>query len=420
MKKKFTGKPSAEQPSPAPKVPAPWNPFTKFMADDTQAAVSSTTEQYQVQGTQQPEKAKETFSSMFNRDQTTIEGTNAVKGPQKLPESITQVKVGEAAMSEEAKTAALERYQAMLESGGADPFTMFMSTENFGALDAVVELPPARTHSISEDAVLIARPAPQELHSLSSDALVAAGRPGVSHTLAHDKVINAIPSTSGGHRLSVDAMVPVRTAAPGHYLDEDPTVSSPQNLFPHELLEDVRVLRPKSPQAHSLDLDKKLAMLHKQIQPHSLHSDTVLPAPIARAAHALDSDQRVISGTVAQGSHDIVHDKMVASRAGARGNHDIVQDVRIVSPGSGQVREPHSIDEDEVIKETTLFRKSPHPEAMMMPSNWVSPASGGENQVNSPMASLNASLQSAKQALGELNQAVGFSEAGKENTASGM
>lgn len=354
------------------------------------------------------ENAKGKVSSMLKRDQkskerdqTTVERSKAVEDLQQFQGSGAPGQVGEGLFSEEAKAAALKRCQDMLESGEAGPLPMFMTAENLGALDAIVELPPVRAHSISEDTVVVGKPASQERHSLSSDVLMAGSRPVAPHTLAQDKVINVRPSRRGGHRLSADAMVSVRTAAPGHYLDEDPAVSGPQHLFPHELLEDVRVLRPRSPQAHGLDLDKKLAVLQKQIQPHSLHNDTVLPVHKDRAAHSLDSDQIVTSDTFAQGSHDMTHD------------------VRILSPGSGQVRNPHGLDEDEIIRETAVFRKSPHPDATM-PGNWASSSSGGENEVSNPIATLNASLHSANQALGELNRALGPSEAEKENAASGM
>lgn len=476
------GRDIAGQPIQAPEIPDSWSPFTNFMTNNAGAAGLPAPKQIKVHKTQQDkrrsiepryppsdltdiaqaqypsgsggiaaaptEKPNGGFSGLFEKnprraasaDETdagratkdatgtddptsepfvTAEDTN-VPFSQAHSGTTGQVKIRQGSMSEEAKAAALKRYEAMLDSGEADSFTMFMDTENSGALDAVVELPPARAHSLSEDTVLVPRPAYRERHSLSSDALMASGRPGMSHTLARDKVINATPFRGGGHRLSTDAMIPVRIAPPGHYLDADPTVSSPQNLFSHELLEDVRVLRPKSPQAHSLEMDKKLAMLHKQMQPHDIHNDIALPTPVARAAHELEYDHTVNSGITAQGSHDIEHDQVVASGAGARGGHDIVHDVRIVSPGSGQVRDPHSVDEDEIVKETTLFRKSPQPDAMLLPGNWNSSATGVKNDVNSPIASLNVSLQSANQALDELNRVVGTSESGKENAVSGM
>lgn len=330
------------------------------------------------------------------------EATKAAADLKRIQENIPQIKVGEGPPSKEAKEDAIKRYQSILETGGSDPFTMLMAAEDFGALDAITEMPPVRTHSLSEDTALVAKQSPQQPHDLSADTLVSSGRAAPAHTLAQDKIINAKPSRRGGHRLSADAMVPVRVAAPGHYLDADPTVSSPQQLFPHELLEDVRVLRPRPPpQEHNLELDKKLAMLQNQSQPHGLHSDTVLPAPKARSAHDLHSDQVVVSGASAHGAHDLTHD------------------VRILSP-SGQVHEPHSLDDDDIIKETAVFRKSPHPD-VMMPGNWApSPSSGGEaGEMNNPMASLNASLQSAGQALGELNQATRPTSPGKENAVAG-
>lgn len=348
------------------------------------------------------EKGKGKKSTMFkkrpkSKGKEQTESIKAAEGLKRMQENVPQINIGEGPVSEEAKQQALERYQAMVESSAGDPLTMLMAGERFGALEAVVAAPPGRVHSVSEDTVLVAKPAARGQHSLSEDAQVAGGRAGQAHALGQDKVIDAKPSRRGAHRLSADAMVPVRTAAPGHYLEADPTVSSPQLLFSHELLEDPRVLRPKSPQPHNLELDKKLAVLQKQLQPHNLHSDTVLPAPQARSAHELHADQVVASGSSAQESHDISHD------------------VRLLSP-SGAVRDPHSIDDDEVIKEAAVFRKSPHPDAMMG-GKW---AAGGEASViNNPMASLNASLQNAEQAMGELNRLVASSDSGKENHADG-
>lgn len=312
--------------------------------------------------------------------------------------NVPQIQVGEGPMSREAKEEALERYRDMLESGGGDPFTMLMSAENFGAFDAIKELPPARNHSISEDTVLIGKPASQLEHSLSTDAVVSTGKVVPAHELAHDRVINVQPSKHGDHRLSADVMVPVRAVAPGHYLDADPTISGPQQLFSHELLDDRRVLRSKSPQPHSLELDKTLAMSKKQPLAHDLHSDTILAAPQALSAHDLHSDI------------------LIKSVATARGEHDMAHDVRILSP-SGAVRDPHSIGDDEVVKENTVFRKSPHPDAMM-PGEWAKSSSSGgvASDANNTMASLNASLQTAGQALDELSQAIGAASLGELGT----
>lgn len=350
------------------------------------------------QKSKEKEPIKDAEAADSSMSKLSAEATKAAVDLKRVQGNIPQIKVGEEQPSKEAKEDALKRYQAVLETGGNDPFTMLMAAENFGSLDAITELPPARTHSLSEDTVLVTKPSSQQPHDLLADALVSSGKAAPFHLLAHDKIINAKPSGRGQHRLSADAMVPVRTAAPGHYLDADPTVSGPQQLFPHELLEDVRVLRPKlPPQTHSLELDKKLAMLQKQSQPHGLHSDAVLPAPKARSAHDLHSDQVIVSGATTQGAHDITHD------------------VRILSP-SGQVHEPHSLDDDDIIKETAVFRKSPHPD-VIVPGNWVpSSSSGGEaSEMNNPMASLNASLQSAGQALGELSQSTRPTSPGKEN-----
>lgn len=350
------------------------------------------------------EKGRGKLSTMFkkghkSKGKDSGVSTNAAGDLNSVQDNVPQIEIGEGPMSEGAKQQALRRYQAMVESGIGEPVTTSMAGEQFGALDAVVAAPPGRVHSISEDTVLVVKPAAHGQHILSEDAHVTGGRSAEAHALEQDKVINAKSSRRGAHRLSADAMVPVRNAAPGHYLDADPIVSGPQQLVPHELPDDPRVLRPKSPQPHDLELDKKLAVLQKQIQPHSLHSDTVLPAPPARSGHELHADQVVALGSSAQDGHDISHD------------------VRLLSP-SGAVRDPHSIDDDEVIKESAVFRKSPHPDAMMGGEGAAPSSSGGEaSTIDSRMPSLNASLQTAGHALDDLNRAVASSESGKENTA---
>ncbi|KAJ4425219.1 hypothetical protein N0V82_000028 [Gnomoniopsis sp. IMI 355080] len=310
---------------------------------------------------------------------------------------VPQIQNGAGHMSEEAKDEALKRYQDILASGGSDPFTMLMSVDNFGALDTITELPPVRAHSISEDTVLIGKSGPQKEHDLSTDNIVSTVQAAPAHALAHDRVINVEPSKRGTHRLSADAMIPIRAAAPGHHLDADPAISGPKQLFPHELLDDTRVLRSKSPQPHGLDLDKTLAASQKQSRAHDLHNDIVLAAPQARTAHDLHSDLIV----------------KLAEPVGRE--HDLAHDVRILSP-SGIVRDPHLIGDDEIIKENAVFRKSPHPDAMI-PGDWAASSSSGASDVNNPMASLNASLQTAGQALNELNQAMGVASQEKENTA---
>lgn len=399
-------------------------------------------------GAPELEKAKGKFSNIFKRSQKSNEkdeliamATKAAEDFQRIQASVPQMRLADGPMSEDAKAAALQRYRAIIEAGGADPFTMLMAAENLGALDAIMELPPARNHSLSQDVVLFTSPASHD-HRLSVDALLPGKRAAASHALTQDKVINATPSGPGAHRLSADAMVPVRAAASGHYLDDDPTVSGPQQLFSHELLEDVRVLRPKTPQTlHSLDLDKKLATMQKQIQPHGLHADSTLPTPKARAAHDLLSDQTISSGGLARGSHglhsdavipafkaraahELHSDQTVSSPVSAQGGHEVSHDVRIVSPGSGQLRETHGINDAEIIKETAVFRKSPHPDArLMIPrgSNQGSTSSGGEgSRDTSPMAALTAGIREANQALSDINRVVDAPEVVKENTGSGM
>lgn len=403
-KQRSKGKAPVYQSASAPATPRSWNSSTIFTAQDHHGAGSSTTkEHHRTQGSQhgKEKSAADHFYSAHDADRAKGKFKMFKKGQKshRKHQTVSEGGYGRGHMSHKDKNAAVQRYQSMLESGKADPFTAFMATDNYGALDAVVQLPPARLHSISDDTVLISKPALQRRHSLSSDALVGDRRPGgLSHLLGHDKVINASPWTRGEHRLSADAMLPVRTIAPGHYLDADPTVSSLQHLFPHELLEDERVLRPKSPQAHSLDRDKKFDMLHRQTHPHGLHSDAILPLRRAQTAHTLESDGLVPAAMLTHGSHDMSHD------------------VRIVSPGSGQIREPHGIDEDEVVRETAVFRKSPHPDTVTA-GKWASWSGGGESKVEKPIATLSTSLHTANQALSELNRAAGASRSGKENTA---
>lgn len=311
---------------------------------------------------------------------------------------IPQIKVGEGPLSKEVKEEALKRYEDMLESGGGDPLTMLMSADNYGALDAIKELPPARTRSIAGDTMLIGRSGSQLEHYLSADVLASTGRATPAHALSHDRVINAQPSKRGAHRLSVDAMIPVRAVAPGHYLDADPSMSGPQQLFSHELLDDTRVLRSEFPQPYDPDLGKRLATSQEQFQAHDLRSDAALAAPQARPAHDLHSDL------------------LVKSAGSARGEDDPVFDVLSLSP-LGAVQDPHSLGDDEFIKENAASQKSPPPDAMM-PGEWApsSSSAGGASDAISPMASLNASLLTAAQALNELHQAMGAASPGKEST----
>lgn len=313
-----------------------------------------------------------------------------------------EMMIGEGPMSADSKRKALQQYQDILAAGGNDPLKMLMSVDNFGALDAIKELPPARPHSISEDRVLIGKPVALREHELSSDAIISSGKaaPVAAHELVHDRVINVEQSKHGNHRLSADAMAPVRVAAPISIATPshaDPAVAGPKHLFPHEILDFGRAFHSKSPQPHSLDLDKTLASSQKQASAHGLHGNTVLAAPQARSAH------------------DIHSDLLVKSTGSARADHDLGHDVRILSP-SGAVRDPHSMSDDEIIKQNAVFRKSPHPDAMM-PGQWPASTPAGTSGINNPMASLNSSLHTAGQALNQLNhQSKGTASDGKENT----
>lgn len=344
------------------------------------------------------------------------EATKAAHDLQRLQGNIPEIKIGEGPISKEEREEAIKRYHAMLEAGGSDALAMLKAAEQFSAIQPIIELPPARLHSLSEDAVLAPKASPERLHSLSIDALIPSSHATTSHTLEHDKATYIIPSMQRAHRLSADATVPVRTAAPGHYLDADPTVNVPQQLFSHELLDDMVVHRQaKSPISHGLDSDKKLSLAQKERQSHGLRSDKQISlAQRQPQSHGLHTD-KVLPGKAKPRQHDLHSDHAITSKASARGAHDIAHDVRILSP-SGHVRDPHSIGADEIVKESAVFRKSPHPEAM--PGHYAGSSSSGDVNDNA-MASLNASLQQAGRALGELNRALGASPE-QENDAAKM
>lgn len=269
---------------------------------------------------------------------------------------------------------------------------------------SIVEIPAgARVHSISEDTFLIEEP-PRLPHSLDLDNIVPLDKARLSHILEHDQIIQLEPAPEE-HRLSADTLIPTRTAAPGHYLEGDPVISAPRPVFSHELLHDPIVERAKAFLPHTLESDKKVAAAAKAARAHSLASDAILPAaPPTPAAHDLDTD------------------KMIAAPAPAGQEHDISRDVRILSP-SGQVRATHTIDADEVIRETAQFRKSPRPDPATMPGNWASSSAseegvegGGNNNNNNLVASLNAVVNSADRALEELGETAASSQ---ENKAAG-
>lgn len=335
--------------------------------------------------------------------------TAAAQDLERFRGSIPEIRIGEGPVTKEEKEEIVERYQALLEAGVRDPLTMMNAAG--GAIQPIIELPPARTHSVSEDTYPALKTVRERQHSLSTDALVPSGMTTASHTLAHDKAIGVKSSVRRAHRLSADATIPVQIAAPGHYLDADPTVNTPQQLFSHELLDDMVVHRQnKSPQPHGLDSDKKFSLAHKDRQPHSLRSDKqILTVQKQPQSHPLHTD-KVLPGMAKSKQHELPSDHVVTPKASAaRAVHNIAHDVRILSP-SGQVRNPHSMSADEVVRQTAVFRKSPHPEAM--PGHYNQSSSSADTGENA-MASLNASLQNAGQALGELNRAL----EGRENDA---
>lgn len=264
---------------------------------------------------------------------------------------------------------------------------------------SIVEIPAgARVHSLSEDTFLIEQQA-HPPHSLDLDSIVPLDKARLSHILEHDQIIQLKPATEE-HRLSEDTLIPKTAAPPGHYLEGDPVVSAPRQVLSHELLDDPIVKRAKEFLPHTLESDKKVAAA-KAARAHSLASDAILPAPPTPAAHDLDSD------------------KMIAAPTPSGQEHDISRDVRILSP-SGQVRATHTIDADEVIRETAQFRKSPRPDPAAMPGNWASSSASEEgaenNNNNNPVASLDAIVNSADRAPEEPGQTAG---PGKENKGAG-
>lgn len=202
-------------------------------------------------------------------------------------------------------------------------------SDQSGALvQTIVEIPAgARVHSLSQDTVVVSKP-PQVAHRLSKDETVTSDKAPVSHALEEDPAVEAKPAP---HRVS-------QTAAPGHYLEGDPTISSPQQVFSHELLDDPLIQkRAKSPRPHTLDSDKKVAAA-------------------AIAGHAQEPQA-----------------KEAAGKPKSKRSHSISQDVRVLSP-TGRVLPLHTVDDDEPVKKTAHFPKSPHPNAM--PGTWTPTASG--------------------------------------------
>lgn len=332
------------------------------------------------------------------------EANKAAHDLQDLQRSIPEIKISEGPIFKEGKESAIKRYQEMLEVGVADPVVLLKAAEDLSSIQPIIELPPVRKHSLSEDTVLAPKATPERLHSLSVDALIApAGKSVTGHSLSHDEGFAPKPSMKRAHRLSADATIPVQTAVSGHYLDADPTVNTPQQLFSHELLEDVVIeRRTQPPRSHGLDSDKQFSVIQSDHQAHGLHSDKQISmAQRQPESHGLHAD-KILPGLANSRKHELHSDNMIISKASSRSAHDIAHNVRILSP-SGQVRDPHSMGSDESVKKTTVFRKSPHPEAI--PGHYAGSSSSGDANENA-MTSLNASLQNAGQALGDLNRAL--------------
>lgn len=336
------------------------------------------------------------------------EAIKAARDLQRLQENIPEIRIGQGPVSKEEGEETIKLHQAMLEAGISDPAMLLKAAGNLAAIQPIIELPPARNHSLSEYMVLTPKETPERLHSLSMDALIPSGKTVAGHSLADDEAIEARLFAPRAHRLSADATISVQTAAPGHYLDADPTVNTPQQLFSHELLDDVVVQQlTKSPQPHGLDSDKKFSLAQNDRQPHSLQSDKQIhTAQRQPHLHGLHTD-KMLPGVAKSRQHGLHSDYSITPKASIRTGHDIAHNVRILSP-SGQVRDPYSVGADEVVKESAVFRKSPHPDAMS--GHYARSDSSGDAGENA-MASLNASLQNAGQALGELNRAL----EGKEN-----
>lgn len=347
--------------------------------------------------------AQSVRTALSPMEKLSAEATKAVRDLQRLEGSIPEIRIGEGPVSEEEREEIIKRYQTILEGGITDPATFLKAAGDLAAIQPIIELPPARNHSLSEDAVLAPKATLQRLHSLSTDALIPSNQAVASHPLADDKAVEAKPVRPRAHRLSADATIPVQTAAPGHYLDADPTVNTPQQLFSHELLDDVVVQRrTKSPQPHGLDSDQKLSLAQRDRQPHGLHADKQIYTKHRQAqAHGLHTDKTLPSVAKSR-QHELHSDHVIHSKSSGRAGHEIAHDVRILSP-SGQVRDPLFVDADEAVKESAVFRKSPHPDAM--PGHYTGSSSSGDAGENA-MAALNASLQNAGQALGELNRAL--------------
>ncbi|PSR85812.1 hypothetical protein BD289DRAFT_250331 [Coniella lustricola] len=341
------------------------------------------------------------------------------KEPQRVHQALNGLATG---VGSKDYAGALTQYQEMLQSGGADPLIMLRAEEAFDALDITKEIPAVRTHSLSEDTMVASRPQLLGSHSITADALVTQSRAIPSHVITQGKVINATPSKRGGHRLSTDLMVPTRAAAPSHYLEADPVLSAPQRLFSHELLEDRVVEQPmRRNQAHDLHTDEKLHTLQRKIRAHELHTDVNTPALPKSSGHSLHQDIAVL-GPRARSAHELRSDKSILSGISARKGHEMWHDVRVLSP-SGAVRDPHSLGNDAGIKESTVFRKSLHPEARI-PGNWTSSRSSDRDDSDAPnndaAASADVSLQNSGQALEELTHTIELPVNDKENDPAGM
>lgn len=206
-----------------------------------------------------------------------------------------------------------------------------------GVGQTIIEVPSgARVHSVSKEAIVISK-VPEVSHKIPLDQVVTSRNPPFALDLEQDHVVQP-KQVRKGLSLSADAMTPLKAAATGPYLEGDPAVSNPRQILSHEFLDD--------------PVDQKRAMS---------------PLP-----HTLESDKRAAAAVQIANALEPPADEPVKKTQFKR-PRDISQDVRIVSP-SGRVLALHAVDDDEIVRKTAQFPKSPHPSAV--PGTWIVTASG--------------------------------------------
>ncbi|KUI71021.1 hypothetical protein VM1G_07011 [Cytospora mali] len=369
FKKKLMKK-TPEPPAGPPKPKAPmWGPFTNFMAvgEPAQEAqeepqsdqplplatiaeppltpvenVKSKPEEVATEshtgaaksGEGKTERAKNKVTSFFKKNQKPKVQDSAkdaeLADVTHMQENIPQILI---AIEPPVTTAEpLEHVKEITEPRGSD------QSDEEG--QTIREIPAgARVHSLSDDTILISK-APQVSnipHRLSVDQIVTPVEVPVDYVLEQGQASQAKPVRQA-HRLSEDTMVTMKVAPTGNYLEGDPAVSGPQQVLSHELLDDpVAQERAMSPMPHTLESDKRAAA----------------------AAEVAKADEPQAEEPV--------------RKARSKRTHDISQDVRVLSP-SGRVLALHAVDDEEIVRRTSQFPKSPHPNAV--PGLWVVTASG--------------------------------------------